>query len=116
MLKWLIPDHFVAWQIFCIEPSASSGAIKVEIAVRRVRAPILVAHGRLDRTAHPDDALQILRAVASPERELLWLPNSGHVLPVDYDSADLVRRAGDFLTRSRPPLRYVAGSETPETR
>lgn len=89
---------------------------RVRAVLPRVSAPLLVAHGRLDRTARPADARRILRAVASPERELVWLPNSGHVLPVDHDGAELVRVLGDFLTRARPPLRYVAGSESPGPR
>jgi carboxylesterase len=74
----------------------------------RIHAPLLVAHGRLDATVHPDNAQQIAAEVASAERELLWLPNSGHVAPVDYDGPELARAAVDFLTRKRHPLRYVA--------
>jgi carboxylesterase len=81
---------------------------RVRASLGRVSAPLLVAHGSLDATAHPDDARQIAAEVASPERELLWLPNSGHVAPVDYDGPELARAVVDFLTRKRHPLRYVA--------
>jgi len=81
---------------------------RVRAALARVTAPLLVAHGSLDATAHPDDARRIAAEVASPERELLWLPNSGHVVPVDYDGPELARAAVDFLTRKRHPMRYVA--------
>ena len=80
----------------------------VRAALGRVTAPLLVAHGCLDATAHPDDARRIAAEVGSTERELLWLPNSGHVAPVDYDGPELARAAVDFLTRKRHPLRYVA--------
>ena len=68
-------------------------------ALDRIRAPILVAHGRLDRTARPRDAERLHRSVGSQHRELLMLPRSGHVATVDYDGADLARAAADFLTR-----------------
>ena len=55
----------------------------------RIRAPILVAHGLLDATAHPDDARAILAAVGSLARELLWLESSAHVVPVDRDGPRL---------------------------
>ena len=55
----------------------------------QVRAPILVAHGLLDATAHPDDARVILQAVGSATREILWLESSGHVVPVDRDGPRL---------------------------
>jgi carboxylesterase len=74
----------------------------------RVTAPILVAHGALDATAKPSDACEIAGQVASEERELLWLPNSGHVVPVDHDGPALAEAAVDFVTRTRHPLRYVA--------
>jgi carboxylesterase len=77
--------------------------------LHRVRAPLLVAHGCLDATVHPRNAQEIVASVSSPERELLWLPNSGHVVPVDHDGAVLAQAVVDFLTRKRHPmLRYVA--------
>jgi len=65
----------------------------------RVRAPILVAHGRLDRTARPRDAERILEGVGSSEKELFYLERSGHVATVDYDGPALARAAADFLGR-----------------
>lgn len=65
----------------------------------RVTAPILVAHGARDATANPADARTIAESVASRERELLMLPRSGHVVPVDHDGLQLSRAAADFLAR-----------------
>ena len=65
----------------------------------RIRAPILVTHGRLDRTAQPRDAARIHDAVASGDKALVYLERSGHVATVDYDGPDLARRAADFLGR-----------------
>jgi carboxylesterase len=74
---------------------------RVLAELRRVEAPILVAHGRLDQTARPRDAKRIIAEVATPEvdRELLLLQRSGHVATVDYDGRMLARAAGDFLAR-----------------
>ncbi len=63
----------------------------------RVRAPILIAHGRLDRTARPRDAHRLHANVGSVEKRLLWLPRSGHIATVDYDAPVLLRAATDFL-------------------
>jgi carboxylesterase len=65
----------------------------------RVTAPILVAHGAHDATADPRDARTIVESVASQERELLMLPHSGHVVPVDHDGLRLSRAAAEFLAR-----------------
>jgi len=78
---------------------------RVRSALPRVRAPILVAHGRLDATAHPEDARAIAAGVASPERQLLWLERSGHVVPVDRDGPRLAAAVAEFLARPRRALR-----------
>lgn len=73
--------------------------------LRQIAAPILVAHGALDQTADPADAGRIYEAVASRERELLLLPSSGHVVPVDWDGPELARQAAAFLARHAGALR-----------
>ena len=72
---------------------------RVRAALGRVRAPIFVAHGAQDRTAHPDDAQEIVESVSSPEREHLLLASSGHIVPVDRDGARLAAAAATFLVR-----------------
>lgn len=62
---------------------------RVRPALVRVTAPILVAHGAHDRTAHPDDARVILAGVSAGHRALHYLPRSGHVVPVDHDGPRL---------------------------
>ena len=65
----------------------------------QIRAPILVAHGRLDQTARPRDAKRILEEVGSRDKELFYLERSGHVATVDYDGPALARAVADFLGR-----------------
>jgi len=75
----------------------------VRARLGRVTAPILVAHGAHDETADPADAREIVERVTSPERELLLLPNSGHVVPVDHDGPRLGQAASEFLARRVGP-------------
>ena len=72
---------------------------RVVAGLGRVRAPILVAHGARDRTAHPADALAILEAVGSAVREHLLLEASAHVVPVDRDAPALARAVVAFVER-----------------
>ena len=69
-----------------------------------VQAPALIAHGRLDRTAAPEDANRIFKALGSEDKELLYLERSGHVVPVDWDGPELSARAGDFFDRLALPV------------
>ncbi len=76
-----------------------------EVVIERISSvttPILVAHGARDRTAHPGDARVIVESVASREREHLLLPESGHIVPVDYDAPALLAAVTRFLV-GRPP-------------
>jgi carboxylesterase len=72
---------------------------QVRSCLGRVTAPILVAHGVHDSTAHPDDAREIVARVASAERELLWLERSAHVAPLDFDGELLSRSVAGHLRR-----------------
>ena len=71
----------------------------VAAELSRIRVPILVAHGRHDRTAPPRDAARIHAEVASVDKELFYLERSGHVASVDYDGPALARAAADFIAR-----------------
>lgn len=81
--------------------SAVSELVRLQAEVvadlARIEAPILVAHGRHDRTAMPRDAARIHAAVASQRKELFYLERSGHVATVDYDGPALARAVADFI-------------------
>jgi esterase/lipase len=48
-----------------------------------VACPVLIVHSTGDRTIHPDSAPDTYRLLASRDKELVTLHNSGHVLTVD---------------------------------
>ena len=67
--------------------------------LQHVHVPILVAHGAHDHTAHPDDARRIAAEVSSDDRELHFLEDSAHVVPVDYDGEKLADVIATFFDR-----------------
>ena len=70
---------------------------RVTAGLGRIRAPVLVAHGAHDRTADPRDAERILQGLGSARKEHKVYPDSGHVVPVDYDGERLAAAIADFL-------------------
>lgn len=63
----------------------------------RVRAPALILQGALDRTVSPSGARKLARQLASPRVEVRILPKSGHVLPLDAESAEVCRSVVSFF-------------------
>jgi carboxylesterase len=72
---------------------------RVVRGLSRIAAPILIAHGRHDATARLADAHAIHAQVASAQRELLVLPDAGHVVPVDLGGPRLAAAAAEHLSR-----------------
>jgi carboxylesterase len=74
-------------------------AREVERELPAVRAPVQLIFSRRDPTVPPHNAERILRALPSGDRELHWLENSAHVLPVDRERDLVARRVVEFLLR-----------------
>jgi len=64
---------------------------------RRVRAPTLVLHGALDRTSAPSGSRKLARLLSSTQVDLRFLARSGHVLPLDRESAEVSRSIVSFF-------------------
>ncbi len=65
--------------------------------LRCLRAPLLVLQGRLDSKVHPSNADYLYRRAGSERKRLVFLENSDHVLPLDYDREIVFRRVRRFI-------------------
>jgi carboxylesterase len=63
----------------------------------RVRAPALILQGALDRTLSPSGAQRLQGMLSSSRVELRLLPRSGHVLPLDVESAEVCGNIVSFF-------------------
>ena len=63
----------------------------------RVRAPALILHGAMDRTVAPSGSRKLAQRLASPRVEQRILPRSGHVLPLDVESAEVCGAVVQFF-------------------
>ena len=63
----------------------------------RVHAPALLLHGALDRTVAASGSRRLARMLGSSQVEVRVLPRSGHVLPLDVESAEVCRDIVSFF-------------------
>lgn len=65
--------------------------------LKKVTAPILVVQPKLDETIRPVSATIIFNQVSSPQRDILWLPNSSHVCTLGPEREVIHGRVLAFL-------------------
>lgn len=66
-------------------------------ALPSVRAPTLYVQSRGDNRIASDVAERAYAALGAPQKELVWLQQSGHVITVDYDRELVARLVSDWL-------------------
>lgn len=64
-----------------------------------VHVPALIAQGRHDRVISPHSAQVIYDRIGSPDKRLLWLHHSAHVLPLEPDQDVLFAAVAQFVQR-----------------
>jgi carboxylesterase len=69
-------------------------------ALPKIYVPALVIHSKQDAGVPPDNAEKILAALGSPEKQLIWVENSGHVIPREPDRFIAFKAIDSFIKRS----------------
>lgn len=97
-----------------IDPSYSVGYEKIPLAcldsllslikhvaklLPDVTVPILVAQSKAEHTVRPSSAQYIFDHVGSPDKELVWLRKSGHVITLDSERNLLFDAIANFLDK-----------------
>jgi carboxylesterase len=71
----------------------------------RVRAPLLLLHGRLDHAAPADDSARVAQLVSSAQVRRRVFAHSFHHLAVDLDRDQVLSEILDFVDGISPPTR-----------
>ena len=71
------------------------GDVRRDLA--RVRAPTLVIHGDHDHTAPPPSAREIVGRISSPDKRLVRLDRSFHIVTLDVERDRVAAAVGDFF-------------------
>lgn len=70
---------------------------RANLGLPAIRCPLLVMHSKNDHTVHPANAQHIYDTVGSPDKELVWMDRSYHVLTLDYDRDEVFERTYKFI-------------------
>ena len=66
-------------------------------ALPSVRVPALIIHSREDGGVPPHNAEQIFAAIGSPDKQLFWVENSGHVITREPDRLLAFAKVDEFI-------------------
>lgn len=66
--------------------------------LRKIAMPTLIFMGTRDQSVKPESAAYALDRIASKDKELIWLNNSGHCLWVDSEKEQVWQKAHQFIT------------------
>ncbi|NOY97977.1 MAG: alpha/beta fold hydrolase [Chloroflexi bacterium] len=72
---------------------------EMRAALPRVEVPVLLVHSRND-TYVPSDSMQnIYDALGTPDKQMMWVTESGHVIPREPAKEQVFKAAADFIRR-----------------
>ncbi len=75
----------------------------------QVKVPALLFQGKHDEVVSPNSAEAIFGGLGSPEKRVVWLENSGHVLPHEPDHARMFQEIEQFIQTGIRDQRQGAG-------
>jgi carboxylesterase len=68
----------------------------------KVHVPVLIVHSKQDAGVVPANAEQIYNALGSQDKQILWVENSGHVIPREPDRQLVFSTTAEFIRRVLP--------------
>src|SRR4030067_552205 len=80
---------------------------EMRAALPKVSVPVLLIHSRQDAGVLPHNADKIFAALGTQEKQLIWVENSGHVIPREPDRHIAFKAINDFIT-------HVTGKDKPQ--
>jgi carboxylesterase len=75
---------------------------QVKRLLPRVNCPLLIIYSTEDQTIHPNSAQFTYERVGSPDKELVRLHNSGHVVTVDREWETVAEKTHQFILDHLP--------------
>lgn len=73
--------------------------LETKKVLSQIKQPILICQARKDSIVEPETPDFIFSQVGSEIKEITWYENSGHYIPLDYDSEQLNQDVAEFFSR-----------------
>jgi carboxylesterase len=67
--------------------------------ITQIRVPALLIHSRQDKGVLPENMQNIYNLLTTPHKEMLWVEDSGHVIPREPERQRAFAAAQDFIQR-----------------
>lgn len=72
---------------------------EMRTALPKVKAPALLIHSRNDHYVPKDSMEKIYAALGATDKEMMWVTESGHVIPREPAKAEVFPKAAEFVRR-----------------
>jgi carboxylesterase len=70
---------------------------EMRYALPKIFTPVLFIHSRQDTSVSPINAERIYAALGTKQKQLVWVENSGHVIPREPDRLTAFKTVADFI-------------------
>lgn len=77
--------------------------VEMRRALPAVKAPVLLVHSRQDGGVSPDNMQRIYDALGATDKHMMWVENSGHVIPREPERQRVFEAAQAFIQRVTRP-------------
>ena len=72
---------------------------QMHAALPKIGVPVLLIHSRDDDYVIKDSMEQIYKALGTPDKQMIWVERSGHVITEDLQRETVFKAAADFVSR-----------------
>ena len=101
---WFDKDAYAGHISYPLNPIRSAAELakligKMHAALPDIRVPVFLIHSKDDKYVPPDSMPRIYERVGAPQKEMLWVTGSGHVVTRDAAREEVFSAAAKFIQR-----------------
>ncbi|MEM9567845.1 MAG: alpha/beta fold hydrolase [Cyanobacteria bacterium P01_E01_bin.34] len=89
---------FQSFNLYAVRSAIELIETYAKPVIPRVTVPTLIMQAQRDRVVDPSGAQYIYDTIASSDKELVWLPESDHIIPLDVERETVFEKVAGFLS------------------